>query len=466
MNTSFTSFITEAPTATTPLGIGDLVPVIQGGVTKHILPNSTFLNLNLGNALSPTSLVAALDWRSTAPINDKALFTIQHTTGTTPMTGGHIYGGLINAQQLVRSTAAIGDPASYVGLFGTATGRAVGGEGGFATTLSGTTAGGGNTLTLTSTTGFVDGLRMQVVLDNGLVQPVDQVGAPVGSVITLAQNLNSIASSGAIVYVWHGAIKGLGAQGSLTTGSVGMLLGAAEFSMSAQTGSLPYIRNILGVTSNSDDDVQALGPYDSGFFLSRELGAIGYKTGIAFTPISGINLVSATGTLIKTFGGGYATGLDFSQSAFTNYSFKAPGITIDGTGLIRLDRTAGGQIVFNNTDLTPTTGGLWRFTGGSGAGSLASQVNTAVAGDFATVNTPMLLTLQGDVMAAGLPTAIPTNSTGKFLFVPTMTGKPSGTPTNAAAGHTAIVVNTTNHQLCWYEQATAAWYCVTGTTPP
>jgi hypothetical protein len=252
----------------------------------------------------------------------------------------------------------------------------------------------------------------------------------------------------------------------MTSGSTGMLLGSAEFAMSAQAGSQPYIRNILGLTSNSDDAVQALSPYDSGLFMSRELGAIGYKYGISFTPVSGANLVTTTGTLIKTFGGGYSTGLDLSQSAFTDYSLKAPGFLVDGTGLIRLDRTAGGQIVFNNTNLTPTTGGLWRFTGGSGAGALVTQENTAVAGDFSSVNTPLQSITGGDVFVAGLPTALPANSTSKFMYVPTMAAKPTGTPANAAAGRTAMVVATTSHQLCWYEQPTTAWYCVTGTTPP
>ncbi len=35
-NDSFTSFITNAPNASTPLGSSDWVPVIQGGVTKHV----------------------------------------------------------------------------------------------------------------------------------------------------------------------------------------------------------------------------------------------------------------------------------------------------------------------------------------------------------------------------------------------------------------------------------------------
>jgi hypothetical protein len=92
------------------------------------------------------------------------------------------------------------------------------------------------------------------------------------------------------------------------------------------------------------------------------------------------------------------------------------------------------------------------------------QINTAIAGDFATALSPLTLTATGGVLASR-PTAIATNGTDPFLYIPTMAGTPSGVPTSAAAGRTAIVWDSTNKKLCAYNQPTTAWACSAAFTP-
>jgi hypothetical protein len=58
--------------------------------------------------------------------------------------------------------------------------------------------------------------------------------------------------------------------------------------------------------------------------------------------------------------------------------------------------------------------------------------------------------------------ALATTAVGPFLFVPAMAGAPTGVPADAAAGRTAVVNDSLNHRLCWYEQVNSAWKCVTG----
>jgi hypothetical protein len=61
-----------------------------------------------------------------------------------------------------------------------------------------------------------------------------------------------------------------------------------------------------------------------------------------------------------------------------------------------------------------------------------------------------------------LGVALATTATDPFPFIPTMAGTPTGTPTFAAAGQAALIIDTTNHKLCWYEQVNSAWKCAAG----
>jgi hypothetical protein len=438
-------------------------------------------------------------------------------TNGTSLASGAMYGGIFATTQDVAPVSPdLTTSVAYVG--GAMTGRVLASEGGASTTLSATASSGAGTLSLTSVTGFVDDMGIHIVADDGLECTAQINGAPVGNDITITPVLCKTASAGALVYHARGSVKGEIPQATLDSGATGFVAAAVEASVSAKTGSLPFMKTIIGASANLDDKVNALGPYDSGIGLWAESGAVGYKVGISFDPRGGQNLVGSTGKLVKSFGGSYAGGIDFSQSAFSSSAFASPGFTVDGTGVIKLSKSgpsiwftntagtvttgglwrqvvSGGQFLlqnntaaggdfsssispflvdqtgyvrisaasanlrFNDTNATVTTGGLWRAIVGSGLWSM--QVNTAAGGDFSTSVIPLQMNNLGDVFTAQ-SAALATSATSKFLFVGTFAGTPTGVPTNEAAGRSAVGVDTTNDKWCWRNTISGAWKCVTG----
>lgn len=66
-----------------------------------------------------------------------------------------------------------------------------------------------------------------------------------------------------------------------------------------------------------------------------------------------------------------------------------------------------------------------------------------------------------DVMLAQ-GTALPTNSTSGFVYISTMAGAPVSAPANWSSGYIPIVIDTTDHKLCWNETGGSTWKCATG----
>lgn len=106
-----------------------------------------------------------------------------------------------------------------------------------------------------------------------------------------------------------------------------------------------------------------------------------------------------------------------------------------------------------------STTGVLRY-GGYIAATVESVQTTSVSArwDFFTVNSSgtdvqgLRLTSIGNVVL-GKMAALATNATDGFVYVPTCAGTPTGVPTTQT-GKVAIVVDTTNHKLYFYD---AAW---------
>lgn len=58
--------------------------------------------------------------------------------------------------------------------------------------------------------------------------------------------------------------------------------------------------------------------------------------------------------------------------------------------------------------------------------------------------------------------ALATNAVSPFAYISTSAGAPTGVPGAAAAGRSAITIDSTNHKICWYESAGGAWKCALG----
>lgn len=61
----------------------------------------------------------------------------------------------------------------------------------------------------------------------------------------------------------------------------------------------------------------------------------------------------------------------------------------------------------------------------------------------------------------GASAALATNATGPFIYLNTTAGVPTGVPTNSGAGHAAVIIDTTNHKICWQENG-VGWKCALG----
>lgn len=62
-----------------------------------------------------------------------------------------------------------------------------------------------------------------------------------------------------------------------------------------------------------------------------------------------------------------------------------------------------------------------------------------------------------------LASAMATNAVNPYQYIATMGGAPTGVPANAANGRSAVVIDSTNHKICWYENAGSVWKCAAGT---
>jgi hypothetical protein len=87
-----------------------------------------------------------------------------------------------------------------------------------------------------------------------------------------------------------------------------------------------------------------------------------------------------------------------------------------------------------------------RITGNGGAASANWAIHSA------STALSQLLTLR-----IGTGTAIATNATTGFLYIPTCAGTPTGVPANAANGATAMVFDTTGVKIWFYSNVAGAW---------
>jgi hypothetical protein len=158
---------------------------------------------------------------------------------------------------------------------------------------------------------------------------------------------------------------------------------------------------------------------------------------VAPTAGAGLELSSATATefvLHSTAAGNTAKSRLQQQSQNAAVSLIANGRFQDGSGWTR-DDTAQAMSVLG---VSPTDGLRWRVA--------PSGSNPA------TLRTDLLVTVLGSVIVGSA--ALSTSATDGFLYIPTMAGAPSGTPTSHT-GTAALVLDTTNNRL--YVRSGASW---------
>lgn len=347
-------------------------------------------------------------------------------------TGAGLSGNLVGSQSFIwlNDTSANNvNNGYYVGF--AANSQSSVNDNGVVTTLAATEAVNATTLQLTSTTGFVAGQQIYVMLDNGNPQS-EQVQSVSSPNITVSVGLTDQASSGNSVFNNKGAVQGGIANGILTSTATAMFgVEGFEANLSTRTGSSVFFKCVLCAVPNSDDVVAASGPWDIGIGISAQNGAAVRKAGLAFGPFAGSQPLGTGSVAIQSFGAAILNSLiDLSSySCSGGYALRFSNYTIDcvgnATGL-RISHS------LEERDLTltynqPTTGGTV---------AMATNTETALidpAGTLATLTItlpPCAFTTNGYIARYSTTqtiTALTVGTTGSI-------GTVNNAPTTLAAG--------------------------------
>lgn len=326
------------------------------------------------------------------------------------------------------------------------------------------------------------------------------VAAVSSGTISNSEPLSGVASNTSVVKQLSGTTGGVGTYEVQPSQTV-----ASGTTITADMCSSPIM---LSVTA-SGGNVSAVAPYAFGGYGSCVVapsGTIAQKsstasgTGLTVTLMMqmndpttqvGYNTVGGSGGAIS----GGAETFEFSIAASSrNPLFGGMHITLGGNqaDALRLSQTGQNDVFFDD-NLTLNIAAIESWTGGLSLSAANNQITLPTGNQLRFGSTAYLaqdgsnagvdvvngyLFLEGpgtslyvsnEAQLRGNTTlgsqgagAISTSATSPFFYASTMAGAPTGIPSLAAAGLSAITIDSTDHKFCWYEQANTAWKCVTG----
>jgi hypothetical protein len=283
-------------------------------------------------------------------------------------------------------------------------------------------------------------------VSNRVSAATDPTGATAGQltagVISMMTNNGSILDATPMVSVCKNA-----ANAAICTGLNIILTGGSGLSGTEdeivegdlQTNSAPS-------NSNGTQMIAFLEPYGNAFALSSADSIGTFQTGLGIAGIAaggeGI-LFGASPVQTMDVGIDFGSGDIYSAGAIRLYA-STSGVVQQGLYLI------GGT--GNNASLYQDSSHniLWNIA----SGEYAIRNNAGTSNLF-------VLHPTGDALF-GTGSALATTATTGYTYIPAMAGAPTGVPTYGSAGYSAIVNDTTDHKLCWYEFPNTAWKCATG----
>lgn len=220
-----------------------------------------------------------------------------------------------------------------------------------------------------------------------------------------------------------GAIFGSGAWGDLQSGATNMLnVCASEYNVSIRTGASAKHKTCLQVVQHSLDAIAGATTDAAIAISSQGSPATGLSDGLLFSDLAGAHGVKTAGTLIRTTGGTFATGVDLSLSTLTT-SFKSNGFGVDGNGNVQglvytgtSVTTTGAHIAFSGTAVPAggTTGSGFKISSvtnlgvffGSGVPTLsAAQGSLYIRTDGSSTSTRMYINTTGSTTWTNVTTA-------------------------------------------------------------
>lgn len=382
------------------------------GTGGNVLQDSGIAVSSLAPKVSPVFTAPTLGAALATSINGLALTT---TTGTLTIANGKTLtaNNTLTFSGTDGSTLAIGSG----GTLGTAAYVNTGTSGGTVGLLNGNLTFGGNntfsgTLTLSGLSAGTQVSCLGLSSGNAIVLLASPCGTGGGSGTVNSGSANNLA-----YYAGSGT-----AVSGLATANNGVLITSA--------GGVPSISGTLPAAVQSN--ITSLGVISS--FSCVTCTATTYQLG---------------GNTFAANNGGYNAIYDTTGS---------PSVTLGNSGdhtnyydqTTHQFRTAAAS----SNDLTISSAGI-NLQNGTYKVLSTTVIDTSRNGIFVG------LTATGNSLLAG-STALATNATGSFPYIPTMAGAPTGVPASATAGQTAIVIDSTDHKICWFEQATSAWKCAAG----
>jgi len=207
------------------------------------------------------------------------------------------------------------------------------------------------------------------------------------------------------------------------------------------------------ITQNAGVDVPAGGRADAALLISNVSGR--WREGVMFDHISGgVAPVSTTGTLIKAGGDVFTVtnGIDLNVVTCTSYVFRTPVFAVDGSG----------GVLLSSVMALYRTGNYVGMTAVSSQGSGVVVGNSVDPRSFYDNDAHHFRdqTRAGhpDVIINGGESQLTVTATNGFLYIPTSTGVPTGTP-NSHTGSVPMVFDTNGSRLYLY--TSTAWRAVT-----
>ncbi len=198
--------------------------------------------------------------------------------------------------------------------------------------------------------------------------------------------------------------------------------------------------------SNGMQMIAFLEPYGNAFALSSADGVGTFQTGFGIAGIAaggeGI-LFGSSPAQTMDVGIDFGSGDIYSAGAIRLYASTSGAAQ---QGLYLIGGTGNNAVLYQDSSHNL----LWNIA----SGEYAIRNNAGTSNLF-------VLHPTGDALL-GTGTALATTATTGYTFIPAMAGTPTGVPTYGSAGYSAIVNDTTDHKLCWYEFPNTAWKCATG----
>ena len=191
----------------------------------------------------------------------------------------------------------------------------------------------------------------------------------------VAGNFNVTSQSGdggtgLAVGTAKGAYFGIGSQAFLANGATNTLsLTGGEINVAAQTGSSVLYKTGLQIVGHYSDAVQGTG-VDSMLYLSNQSGAVGWSQGIALGSANGQYPLISTGTILASYGGTVAAGVDLSLTTVTGSAFKSTGFSVDGSGNLSSNKITTGNVIASGT-YTANAGNSYS-SGGTSCGAFVN----------------------------------------------------------------------------------------------